>query len=280
VTALARRSGRLDGAGPPQVSDHAALAYGTDADCAAIAVQWLLDGLELGQRGMYVAEGSTDELAAELRAAPPLTAALERGAVVVASSTDLYDLSTPIDAAAQLALYAGAVDQASADGYRGLRVVADITPLVEDRGRRDAHLRWEQIADRYIADHPLAPACLYDTRRVRDIDPIVCAHPLQGPAPSQLAVYGVGPGRAVLEGEVDTFGARLLGQVLAGLPATDRAVDLGRLSFVDGHAAWVVHEELRRRRDAGQDLVLTGASPTVRRIWDACGFDPSLLEVA
>lgn len=57
----------------------------------------------------------------------------------------------------------------------------------------EAHVHWEQVADRYTTSHPLAPLCRVDRRRVQGIDAVVSAHPLQGPERTVFALYGSGP---------------------------------------------------------------------------------------
>jgi anti-anti-sigma regulatory factor len=277
---MVRASGHLSVGAEVGLSDHAAWAYKNDQERAEAAVSWLAGGLRAGQRALYVAEGSPDELVAELTALPDAAAAIESGALVVVPSTALYDLSQPIDAAAQLALYAGAVDESLAAGYRGLRVAADITPLVFDPARRDTHVQWEQFADRYIADHPLAPLCMYDTRRIDSLDAIVCVHPLQGPGKPLFALYGVGSTQAVLEGEVDACVADVFAEVLRTMPATDETLDIRGLSFIDGRSAWTLYDEVTRRRAAGHPITVSGASSIFRRVWQVCGFDPSVLAAA
>jgi anti-anti-sigma regulatory factor len=224
-----------------------------------------------------VADGSAERLAGELAGIPGCAAALEHGALLVVPSARVYDLSAPIDAAAQLRVYAGVVAQAVADGFRGLRVAADITPLVTDPARRPAHLHWEQVADRYMTAHPLAPLCLYDTRRIACIDAIRCAHPLQGPGPVRLALHGTGVAAASLAGDVDATLSHVFGDLLAQLPGTDETLDLSQVSFMDGRSAWILHSELVRRRQAGQRLTVTGAPQVLRRLWGICGFDTSFL---
>jgi anti-anti-sigma regulatory factor len=272
---------RTVGAFAPDVpggpSDHACWGYRTDAERAQIVCAWLEGGLSLGQRAAYVADATAEQLAAELMAISDAADALATGALVVIPSTALYDLSQPINPEAQLAIYAGAVDEALAAGYRGLRVAADITPLVRDTTRRPAHLRWEQHADRYIAEHPLAPLCLYDTREIRDIDAIMCVHHLQGPEPSAFSYYGAGGATASLEGELDSCVAEVMHQVLSAMPVHDHTIDVERLAFVDAGAAWALQDVLKRRRDEGADVRLAGAPPRLRRVWNLCGFDPMLL---
>lgn len=261
----------------PTVADHACWSYSTDAERAAIAVKWLAGGMRIGQRGLYVGEAPVDVLIAELAALPGVAAALESGALIVQSSTDLYDLSTPIDPQHQLAIYDAGVRAALAAGYRGVRVAADVTPLVLDPSRHESHVRWEQYADRYITEHPMAPMCMYDTRRVAGLDAIACVHPLQGPDAPIFGLYAVGPRAAALCGEVDALQGPMFAEVLAGMPDTDAALHLDRLGFADADAVWRLHELARQRRAAGNPLSLVGAPTALRRTWQALDFEPDLL---
>jgi anti-anti-sigma regulatory factor len=215
---------------------------------------------------------------AELTAIDGRDDALARGALAVVESRTMYDLSAPIDADALLTMYSAAVEQAIADGFAGIRVAADITCLVEDPARRRAHLQWEQLADRYMTEQPLAPLCMYDRRRVADFRSIEHIHPLAGPDALMFSLHGTGPNRSALHGEIDALTAETLAEVLSTLPDGDDAIDASALTFLDGRGAWVVQQALARRRDAGRPLVLHDAPPLVQRVWDACGFDSTLLD--
>jgi anti-anti-sigma regulatory factor len=274
----ARRSwGRMTRDRAAGLFDHACWGYADARDRAAAASAWLAEGLRLGQRSLYVADLPVERLVRELGDVPGATAAVDSGALVVMPSTQLYDLTTSIDAAAQLRIYADAVDDALGAGYAGLRVAADITPLVVDPLRRPDHLRWEQYADRYIAEHPLSPLCLFDTRRVMGIDAITCAHPLQGPVEPLFALYAAGATTARLAGEVDAGTADTLREALRALPDTDATLDVSALSFIDGRAAWTLQNELLARSADGQLIQLSRPTKLLRNVWRACGFDPSLI---
>jgi anti-anti-sigma regulatory factor len=257
---------------------HGCWAYATDAERARAACEWLIDGLRQGYRAVYVADAPVDDLIAELADVPDRDDALRSGALVVFSMSDLYDLSAPIDAQAQLAVYAGAVEQALRDGLRGVRVAADISALIEDPARRPAHTHWEQFADRYISQHPLAPLCLYDTRRVADIEAIVGAHPMQGPVPAPCSLYAAQPHGAALTGEIDLAGHDALRDLLAGQPDSDRVIDTSDLMFLDGRAAWLLHAHLVDRHAAGNPIVLSNPPELLRRVWSVSGFDAGYLD--
>jgi anti-anti-sigma factor len=270
-----RRHGAFEPAGPADAHDHASWGYRTAAERAAAVCGWLGAGLAAGFRGLYVADADPDQLLSELAAIPDADGAVARGALVVMPSSAAYDLSGPIDPVAQLAMYAGATDQALADGYAGLRVAADITALVLDTSRRASHLGWEQYADRYIATHPLAPLCLYDKTRVHGVEAIACVHALQGPARPAVAVFAADGARRV-QGEIDSYLAPMIADVLREIPDEEMVLDLRGVEFIDARSAWTLHRVLARMRDAGRPLRLVGTSPALELVWTTCGFDETL----
>jgi anti-anti-sigma regulatory factor len=272
-----RRVGSMKLGGHFGRSDHACWAYDSDAGRAAAAAAWLTDGLASGQRAIYVADAPVDALTEELASVPARDEAIERGALVVAETRTMYDLSVPIDAATQLRAYAAAVDEAIAAGFAGIRVAADITPLVADPGRRHAHLHWEQVADRYLTERPLAPLCLFDRRRITAFPEIEHIHPLAGPDAPPFSLHAVSPRRSALVGEIDTVTADALAAAIATVPDGDRTLSAADLRFVDAHAAWLLEQALARRRAEGRPLALHDAPPLVRGVWAMCGLDPTLV---
>lgn len=235
---------------------------------------WITEGLGLGQRCLYLADAPPADLEAELCAVERCEEAVARGALAVRSLGEVYQgLVTPPRPNRQLSLALAAVAQAVADGYAGLRVAVDMTPLVAVEETRFAHLQWEQIVDRHMAVAPFAALCLYDAREITGIEAIAAAHALQGPETVGFAAYGGDTDEVRLHGEVDATLEAPFAEVLAALPASDRVVDLSGLDFVDGRAMWVLHRELLRRRESGQPMLIGGASDLFRRVWAALGFD-------
>jgi anti-anti-sigma regulatory factor len=273
----ARQSGRVRTLSGFGARDHACWSYAGSDRRAAAATAWLTGGLRAGHRGVYVADAAESELAEELARVPDGHAAMRRGALVVLPSAAVYDLSAPTDPQAQLAIYDAVMEQALADGYRGVCVVADITPLVTDPARRAAHLHWEQIADRYVNTRPVSGLCLHDTSQVTGIDAIIAAHPLRGPAATSLGLYGTDSGTAALDGEADASLGEVLADLLASLPEADAVLDLSRLTFIDGRCARILSDALAARSAAGRPVHVTGMHPTARRLWAACRLDPALL---
>jgi anti-anti-sigma regulatory factor len=260
--------------------DHACWGYDSDDERRRVTIEWLADGVRHHQRLVYVADGRPDELLADLTGLAGRDQLVERGELEIHATRDLYDLSRPIDAPSQLALYAGTVDRAVADGYVGVRVVADITPLVADASRHAAHVRWEHAADRYMVGHPLAPLCTYDaTIAGSSIESIVCVHPLRrtGDATPPFSLWA-SDSVVVLEGEADGLRAGVLADVLDALgDEGDVVIDVSMLRFVDGRAAFVLHRALGRLRDRGQHAQLRGSSSSLRALWHLLGFEGEVL---
>ena len=249
------------------LSDHVCWAYGSEEERLEVVFEWLDDGWWLGQRMVYTAGKPLDELIADLEPFGDVEALIAGGELVVAPTEALYDLSKPIDTDAQLAFYAAAVEQANADGFNGVRVAADITPLVTDPARRASHARWEHVADRWMAaGNRLAPMCSYDRRVVSgaDIDDICAVHPLVNDDAGRVPFHVFAAGDTIaLDGEVDAFGAPQLERILENAVAPDPVmVDLNHVHFVDHHAILAL---ARHARDTG--AALAGVPAYMRKLW-------------
>ena len=222
--------------------DHVCVPYSDDGDLGREITDFLRDGRRLGQRLLYVGSKPEEELRDDLSTFADSERLMTDGALRVASLAGLYAPGEPIDADAQLRVYAGATEEALKEGYTGLRVAAEVTGLVTEPQTWDAHVRWEATADRYMAHMPLSAMCCYDVRAlpkplVSDlarVHPTVCDS--AGIAP--FRVYAGGQRNTLmLGGEVDYFSADDLDRLLAlALPADGRTVlDLSEAEFIDQH---------------------------------------------
>lgn len=109
---------------------HVCLAYDDPAVLDARAVAFLGDGLAAGERVWLAGAGPPDALARRLDRLPGLPDALRRGAARLVPLEQAYRSGAPIDPETPLRAYVAATEEALAAGYTGLRVVADVTPLV------------------------------------------------------------------------------------------------------------------------------------------------------
>lgn len=265
---MVRAHGRISSPAGFGVSDHVCWAYGSEEERLDVTVSWLDEGWWLGQRMVYSADKPLDALLEDLAELGDVEELVETGQLLVAPTRSLYDLSAPIDPEFQLATYVAVNDAAVEAGFEGLRVVADITTLIEDPVRRAAHARWEHFADRWMAaGNRTAGLCSYDRRVVSGagVDDICALHPLANDDPDTIPFRVFAAGDTVaLDGEVDAFTAPRLERILATAVAPEALmVDISELDFVDHHGLLAL---ARHARDTGAPL--TGAPDYVRKLWD------------
>jgi anti-anti-sigma regulatory factor len=272
-----RTSGAVDHVGGLGSSGHVCWAYDDVRQFARPALQWLGDGVELGQRLIYVSGRPLDRMRRDVAALPGVEDLLERSALQLVCLPDVYDLDAPLVAEEQLATYSAATEQALADGYTGLRVLADVSDLVRDPARRPAHVRWEHLADEFMSANPLAAMCAYQRDLGDDaIRELAAVHPVVH-APPELVPFQLffDDGRLVLAGTVDTFSSDLLARLLADSHLTDATVtlDVARLEFIDARGVTTLAEWAGNLRRRAGTLHLEGASPLLRRIWSVLRLD-------
>jgi MEDS: MEthanogen/methylotroph, DcmR Sensory domain len=260
-------------------SEHACRAYTTRSERDAAAIEWLLEGVRLGQRLLAVAHDD-DAGAGLLSAFADASSADVVQDVVYVSIDQFYDLSAPIDIDAQLSRYSNEVARALADGFTGLRVFCDITTLIADAARRPGHARWEHAADAWMAaGNPLAPLCAYDVGVLGDQALAVMAlHPLRNGPGSAVTAFGLycGSSRRVLDGEIDVFDAPVLAEALRALPDGPLDIDASELSFLCARGAVAVARAGQGETDHAA-LRLLGVRPAVRRVWEVLDLDPEML---
>jgi len=204
--------------------DHMCWVFTGAREFAALAVPFLSEGAALGQRLMYVAENPDPE---DMR---PLAASGAAHALQITSIAEVYGADGIVDPVAQRSTYAAALADAVAHGYAGLRVAAENTSLVSDDERLKAWIRWEIIADRFIAENPITGLCAFDKEKVDTsrLRHLATLHPLSSassPVPQFRLVSEAGV--LCIEGQVDSFAVTQLWLALENLPArTQVLVDL------------------------------------------------------
>jgi anti-anti-sigma regulatory factor len=235
---------------------------------------YLADGRRLGQRLLYVGSSSEEELREELSGMRDAERLFADGVLGVLSLQGIFEHGQPIDPDAQLRVYGAATEGALKEGFTGLRVAAEVTQLVTEPATWEAHVRWETVADRFMASMPLSAMCCYDRRALPEtivsdlarVHPAVCG-------PESLVPFRIYAGgernTLMLEGEVDFFSADDFDRLLAiATPDHGRAVlDLSKLGFIDQHGA------MRLAERTGGWLRLRNVPASTRRLCE-------LIEVA
>jgi hypothetical protein len=241
-----------------QPHDHIGWVFAGRDQFAALAGPFLAEGVALGQRLMYVAEDPEPEQLAGL------VDVVDPDLLQVASIAEVYGASGLVDAPRQRAVFGEALAQALTEGYRGIRVAADNTPLVSDAERFAAWLRWEITADRFMAEKPVTGLCAFDRERV-DVDRLrhlATLHPLFSAASftPQFRLFADGNALCV-EGEMDCFAVDQLWLALEHLPSKiEVVIDLAKTTFLSHR----VLSGLGRLADANVDVTICGGPVPIR----------------
>jgi anti-anti-sigma regulatory factor len=259
-------------------SDHVCWVYEDDAAFDEAVAEFLAGGLERGERLLCVGERVIDSLRAPASPFADIDALVAEGTLQTQTLAEAYAAAGPFRPENQLAYYDAATRRAIDDGYRGLRVIAEITALAADPAVRPELVRWEHVADDYIAQGTgFTAMCGYRADLPREaLADVATVHPLvHGPdaAPSFRIFFD--DDRLVLAGSVDTFSADRLARVLASSPVgPDGAVlELGATEFMDVSAARVLARWARDLQARGIHVEVRDASPLFRRMWQILALD-------
>jgi ABC-type transporter Mla MlaB component len=163
-------------------------------------------------------------------------------------------------------------------GYRGLRVIAEVSGLATDAGQRPELVRWEQMADHFAArGSGFSAMCAYraDLGAAALAD-VASVHPLVHAAeePSTFALFAEHD-RLVLAGSVDACSSNRLAMVLATAPVAgdDVVLDLAALEFVDVAGCRALAHWAADLHTASMTVRVTGSSRLLRRMWQVLDLD-------
>ena len=268
-----RRHGLVDSASGLGLHGHGCWTFESEEEFRAGVFDFLVDGLELGQRLLYVGPGGVSKLRGDVEDIPGLESLLADGTMRIMPLEAAYAVGRPVDPVEQLTMYAAQTETALADGFTGLRVAADGTPLITNPDFWDAHLHWEAVADRYCSKNPLAGLCCYDRRVLPEeiVHDVGCMHRATH-GPSEIAPFRLYAGREglALAGEVDSFGAPPLRRLLQLASPTEGplVLELDELEFIDHHGVLAIAEHAEELTRTGRWLSVRGAPPGFDRLVD------------
>ena len=268
-----------------RTADHVCWAYDDPAGFGGVAGAYLAEGLAGGERLLCVGDDVVERLRRDPGRLGDVDDLVARGALGFMPLAAAYGPDGRFVPERQLAFYEGATRQAIDDGYRGLRVVAEISALAADPDRRPDLVRWEHLADDYIASGSgMKAMCAYrsDLVGIGPVTEVTSVHPLvHGPdgVPSFRLFFD--DGVLALAGAVEFFSADRLRGILAASHVRGPVVvlDLTALEFIGvaGYRALAEWGAQLDRRSA--HLQLRGTSPLFRRTWQLLGF-PDVTDVS
>lgn len=205
-----------------------------------IASTFIGHGLAAGDQLLYV---TTDEHAdAVLRALPDHAAdAVRAGQLLIRSFAEAYGTRRPDDLGTVADGFRAAAARSRKDGFRGLRIAAQMDDLAPLLGSAEDVIGWERMATATQRDIGVSSVCLYDADLIESEHADLIAREHDGLAPETareplarfLAIHE--PWGLRVSGEVDVFNRDDLLQVLQARAAVTHRihVDLEHLTFAD-----------------------------------------------
>jgi anti-anti-sigma factor len=189
----------------------------------------------------------------------------------VRSTAEVYASGGQLSPAEQVTAYRSLVDAALARGRTGVRVAADVTPLVAGGvdGRRQLHV-YEQPADVLMGTVAMTALCLYEASLGAEVlGPVTLLHPDQHAGEEEPLAHLSGRGPSLsLHGEVDVTQAdglsRALVDVACGTPG-EVVLDLSDLRFLDVAGARALARATQVLRGADVHLRLVRAPRVAAR---------------
>jgi anti-anti-sigma factor len=274
-----RASGLVSEVPTPGAADHLCWVHEDDESFDAAVERFLTGGLARGERLLCVGDDVVERMRGDHPLLPDAAGLVERGALQLLTLAEAYDAAGAFSPERQYAYYEAETRRALDDGYTGLRVVAELTPLAADEERRPELVRWEHMADAFMASGSgMTAMCAYRAQLSGEaLDDVASVHPLvhlAGGGHAGFRVFFAGDS-VMLAGSVDTFTAGRLAGVLATSPVGSGRVvlDLTAVEFVDVAAVRVLARWARHLSDRSVAVEIRGASPVVRRMWRVLGLD-------
>lgn len=163
------------------IHDHLCLIYTSRAEQFAAVLPFIRHGLAAGERCMYIADNSVDDVFAALGDDGIETAAeVRRGALQVLDKRESYLRDERFDPDAMIAFLAAAEQSAKDDGFSALRVTGEMTWVLGGEPGTERLIEYESLQNRFFPEHDALSICQYDLSRfppdiIRDV---ICTHPL------------------------------------------------------------------------------------------------------
>jgi hypothetical protein len=274
------RYGRVavSGSGPPLTETppgrplwHTLYPVRSDDEGAETVATFAAEGLARGERVALVLEKNVREAVAERMAD---TGTTPNGSLRMWDVADVYGAEGRIDPGPQLATFRGMLQEALDEGYSGLRVAGDVTPVAL-RHPTDL-LRWERTADVFEARSPVTGMCVIDARSVEPhvLKAVDVLHPASAYSTVPFHVHAGPDASVALSGELDVFDVDLMSETLG--PLRRDVFEAEPVLDLSG-ATYVTHQALQSldlfAAEIGVTIELRNAPAIVARIVSTIGLE-------
>ncbi|QLK25765.1 MEDS domain-containing protein [Natrinema zhouii] len=151
-----------------EANDHFALLYEDHTEQFATVIPFIQEGLEQGERCVYVADDNTvDEVLEAMRTRGiDVDTALESGALSVFTEGETYRRTGEFDCEAMLDFWEETLDDATANEFAGLRATAEMTWALEADDTDFDHLcEYEELLNPLYDGSEYTVLCQYNRNR-------------------------------------------------------------------------------------------------------------------
>ncbi|HVE99246.1 MAG TPA: MEDS domain-containing protein [Mycobacteriales bacterium] len=260
-----------------QSGSHASWGYSTDEEHAEVLHAFLAAGLSGDERVLYFGDAvEVRNVLVGLSVDVDTAMLLRTGKLVVGDAEEAYlrdgvfDPGTCVDGFREVAA------QAVFDGYAGIRVAGENTSIIDLPGVRESWYDYEIRVELLTASAPILGLCCFDRRRCDDrvLALLGSVHravvDVAGSAPRlAFTLRGRPDGRLALAGEVDSFTAPQLKEVLTGPTQhlDDLVIDVSELDFIDSAGVRLLERLAQGRGAHRRPMTLVGATSHLQSIW-------------
>ncbi len=162
--------------------DHVCLIYETAAEQLAATVPFVRDGLERGERTLYIIDESTlREVAAALaEGGIDVEHEVGRGALVLATKREAYLHSGMFDPQGMIRFLRQTAEAAVAEGYTGLRITGEMTWALGPEKGCERVVEYEALLNEYFPGSGALAICQYNRERFAPevIHDVLRTHPI------------------------------------------------------------------------------------------------------
>jgi anti-anti-sigma regulatory factor len=256
------------------LQDHACWVHGDRGDYRPRLTEFFREGLKRGLRVAYLGPGNAGELREHLDRLVDTGPLLTCEAIRVISFGEIYGAGGPVDPTEVIKRYAAATQEALADGYRGLRISADVTDLVRAPDQHDAFARCEFLLERYSSRHPLSAMCEYRRELGDAVTQFACMHAAVPAGLTPFQVFAYDDGAVGLLGDFDQACQIAFERALRHIqPAPDDSkliFDMSAVRFMGHHALLSLDSYAQKCQIP---VVVRSMPPAVRRVARVLGLE-------
>lgn len=164
-------------------NDHLALIYESQTDQFAAVIPFIRQGLERGERCLYVADDNTKEEVhdALVESGINAEAAIASGALSIHTKEDTYLRTEEFEQDAMLDFWQETLAEAQDDeGYTGIRAAAEMTWALDEDTGLDQLVQYEAMLNTIYPDEDYVVLCQYNRERFPSeiLSDVIRSHPL------------------------------------------------------------------------------------------------------